>query len=521
MDTIDTGDSIHFTLHLENLGESLTAPPFDPFSKQSRVESGMDEIANYLSTRRLRNPPRISAVLTLPPEPVATMAPDGADSNSAPVMTARPLDHRGALRAVVSPEEVLGPWFDSGFDAQSRVMQDSGQPEGRTMTARESPRAAAESRAAVGASSTPVSAQETALRRYLTGTAYRSTPLPPQAAAGRVSSEDGRRTATPDTDGVLVGVDGSAAALHAALWAAAEADRHHVALHLVHAYQLPAAGVSGYNPYPPHLLADLRENGGTVLSDAASQVQRAFPDLPITTLLTYGDPATVLHHISGQAYLTVVGTHGANRFAVAMGAVGLGSVAAGIANTCPGPVAVIHPDPVPGWMTANAPVVVGVDGSPTSTAAIAFACEAARARRVPLIAVHCWTDPRIDGPVPSYSAGIIDPHLIAEEERARLAHELAEWVVKYPDVDIEQAVVHERPGPGLLGYAATAQLIVTGSRGHSGLAGMVLGSTSQSLIARSTCPIVIVRPTTERPHSRDGDRTDLTHAGSRPPITTP
>jgi nucleotide-binding universal stress UspA family protein len=237
-------------------------------------------------------------------------------------------------------------------------------------------------------------------------------------------------------------------------------------------------------------LTDLRENGSGVLADTTAVLRRANPALEITTNLVYGHPAAVLQKAAKRALMTVVGSHGANRVAVA-----LGSVAAAVAEGCPGPVAVIH-DAV---TTSTGPVVVGVDGSATSRAALEYAFAAADARKVPLIAVHCWTDPSIDGPVPAYSAGVVTVQQIQDEERALLDSELADWVKRYPDVRVQEAVIHDRPAAGLMDYAPFAQLIVVGSRGHGGVAGMLLGSTGQALIAHGTCPVVIVRPAPGRP----------------------
>jgi nucleotide-binding universal stress UspA family protein len=191
-----------------------------------------------------------------------------------------------------------------------------------------------------------------------------------------------------------------------------------------------------------------------------------------------------LRKASTQALLTVVGSHGANRRTVA-----LGSVAADVAEGCTGSVAVIHPSQTP----ANGPVVVGVDGSAASRAAIDYAFAAADARKAPLIAVHCWADPSIDGPAPNSSRELSISQIL-DEERALLDRELADWVQRYPDLRVQQAVIHDRPAVGLLEYAPFAQLIVAGSRGQGGIAGMLLGSTGQALIAHGTCPVVIVRP---------------------------
>jgi nucleotide-binding universal stress UspA family protein len=148
----------------------------------------------------------------------------------------------------------------------------------------------------------------------------------------------------------------------------------------------------------------------------------------------------------------------------------------------------------PGDPHTNGPVVVGIDGSLASESAIAFAFDAAALRGAPLIAVHAWTDPALDGPVPAYSAVIVDPQPIAESEGALLAEQLAGWAGKYPDVPVQQVLAHDRPAPALLKYAGTAQLIVVGTRGHGRLASVLLGSTGHALISHAACPVVIARP---------------------------
>lgn len=298
-----------------------------------------------------------------------------------------------------------------------------------------------------------------------------------------------RHLKVPGTGPIVAGVDGSRCARNAARWAAAEAVRRPTALHLVHAYHLTPGGVAGVHPYPPHLLADLREEGAAILADAVSELHGEFPELPIDTTLVYGDPATVLRHVSAAAALTVVGTRSIKPRSIKQGAMTTGSVAAEIAKTARVPVAVIHP----GTSSPTGPIVVGVDGSPTSAAAIGFAFRTAAARKAKLVAVHCWTGQSLVWPLPSSPAGIIDPLPMRDSEQIRLGEELERWTVQYPDVDVEQAVIHGAPGVRLLEYAPFAQLIVAGSRGQNTLTSKLLGSTGQALIAYSACPVVIVR----------------------------
>jgi len=88
-----------------------------------------------------------------------------------------------------------------------------------------------------------------------------------------------------------------------------------------------------------------------------------------------------------------------------------------------------------------------------------------------------------------------------EEEHAVLAEQLAGWRDKYPDVPVRQIILRGRPADALLHYAARSeairpQLVVVGSRGRGGLSGLLLGSTSQSLICHAHWPVIVVRGST-------------------------
>jgi nucleotide-binding universal stress UspA family protein len=289
---------------------------------------------------------------------------------------------------------------------------------------------------------------------------------------------------------IVVGVDGSVAGDEAAKWAADEAARRHCELRLVHAYELPAnAGYPEWNAYPDDLRPVLRDLGQKMVDRLTSELQTTHPELTVSTTVRYERASVVLREESEHALLTVVGSGNTSRLYGVL----LGSVALAIASTNPAPVAVIHHGQTP---RATGPVVVGVDGSHTSDAAVAFAFQAASVRGANLVAVHVWDDIIVPG-THKLENVLVDPARIEQEERALLAERIAGWADKYPDVSVQQTLVEGRAVNALLDQTKQAQLLVVGSHGRGGFAGMLLGSTSHSLILHSDCPVVVVRPASE------------------------
>ncbi len=274
------------------------------------------------------------------------------------------------------------------------------------MTTRENYTATTEARTAAGRSAASISRHDAAMRRYLERSTAgqpvrvrhrRAQPTPP---AGKVPLLREIHTVAPDpvtrppsdrpaksaqrTDLVVVGVDGSAHSRQAAEWAAAEAAGRHAPLRLVFAYQLPVAGYAAYSMAPVRSRAgDARRRPQDARRRSPTTCGASHPGLDVHTRLFQGDAVVALRRASETARLTVVGIPRAGRVAGTL----LGSVALAITAHGSAPVAVIPVDG-PGWTLAG-PVVVGVDGSPTSEAAIDFAFEEAAVRGAPLVTVHC------------------------------------------------------------------------------------------------------------------------------------
>lgn len=281
---------------------------------------------------------------------------------------------------------------------------------------------------------------------------------------------------------VVVGVDGSDSALRAVRWAAAEAARRRAPLRLVSAfgwdddYDISYPGLS--NRYRGVLEKQARD----ALAAAVAAVAELDPALDVTPALLVGYPIPTLVAESRRAALLVVGDRGANRVEGLL----MGSVGVGMAAHAECPVVVVRgraPD------AASGSVVVGVDGTPVSEAAVAFAFRAAADRGVPLVAVHTWRDDFLD---PVLAGELFGDEQAYEEQQ--LAERLAGWAEKYPQVEVIRMVSRDRPVHLLLEQARRAQLVVVGSRGHGELAGLVLGSVSNALVHKADCPVAIVRP---------------------------
>ncbi|MEO6089422.1 MAG: universal stress protein [Umezawaea sp.] len=289
-------------------------------------------------------------------------------------------------------------------------------------------------------------------------------------------------TATP----VVVGVDGSESSIAAVGWAVRECVRHRVPLRLVHAYVVPAGAYPDFFLTKDEVREAFEEQGRAVLAAAQSAAGAAAPGVEVETAMVTGAVVPALVEESDNARMVVLGSQGLGGFTGLL----VGSTAVGLSAHGRCPVVVVRGKPA-----EDGPVVVGVDGSPASEAAIRFAFEAASIRGVVLTAVMTWTDFIVDSPYSGVRLAI-DWAQVEEAEQRLLAERLAGWQEKFPDVHVDRLVLRDRPVRALLRLAETAQLLVVGSRGHGGFGGMLLGSTSQALVYHTPCPLAVVRPTT-------------------------
>jgi nucleotide-binding universal stress UspA family protein len=255
---------------------------------------------------------------------------------------------------------------------------------------------------------------------------------------------------------------------------------------LLHA--IPPVVVSWPVAYLESSFAESQERYAREVIDKAQRtVQESAGEVQppvVRTEVRHLDAPSAMVTASRDAYLTVVGNRG-------LGAIGralLGSVSGGLLHHGHGPIAVVNANGAQAQARNHtAPVLVGVDGSRASEDAIALAFDEASRRGVELVALHAWTD------VGVFPALGMDWRQFEDEGHEVLAERLAGWQEQYPDVPIRRRVVCDQPARWLIEESDQAQLVVLGSHGRGGFAGMALGSVSSKVAQGSKIPVIVVR----------------------------
>lgn len=279
---------------------------------------------------------------------------------------------------------------------------------------------------------------------------------------------------------VVVGVDGSEFSTRAVRWAAVHALRHRADLRLVRAYQIPPGTESDAR----HAL---RTHVRRQLWTAAHDAHALAPDVTVEQVDVRDDPLEVLALESVTARTLVVGARGIGGF----GALLLGSVSDLLADRAECPLVVARgpasTDDTLVRVDRVRPVVVGVDGSPASEAALAQAFAEADAWSAPLVAVHAWNEWTEDPVWSEISTAEV-------EEREVLAERLAGWTEKYPGVRVSREVVRGTAAQTLVARSQGARVVVVGALGRRGLDRLVTRSTRRALLHHAQCPVMVVRP---------------------------
>ncbi|WIX83724.1 universal stress protein [Amycolatopsis carbonis] len=281
------------------------------------------------------------------------------------------------------------------------------------------------------------------------------------------------------TGPVVVGVDGSGQAASAARWAVREAALWHTSLTVLTASAVADPASGGKASAWLETKAVLAQQVARATRD---ELAAAEPLVPVMTKTSTAGAEAALRQASAGALVLVLGPPTGT-----LSGLLAGSPDADLIARAGCPVVIVRGT---GATRAGGPVVVGVDGSPMSDAALAWAFEEASRRGTRLVAVHAWRDTESGRPFASNPGSPLVE--IGEVEQRLLAERLAGRRERYPDVDVEPVVERDLPGDKLLERSAEAALVVVGSRGRGGFTGMVLGSTTHALLHRADCPVMVV-----------------------------
>ena len=271
---------------------------------------------------------------------------------------------------------------------------------------------------------------------------------------------------------IVAGYDGSPGSAQAVRWAAREALARGTALTVCLAWR------------PGHMeLASQSatwelagQDGKKILACGLPYAELVLGPGRVHAELVGGSAAQVLCERSRTAEMVVVGSRGHGK----LPGLRLGSVSWQVAGHASGRVVIVGGR----WRPVNqapGPVVVGVDGSAASQAALTFAFEEAALRDVPLEALCALAD----------APGRLGEMRLIEDD---FNHVMACEQKEHPDIAVVRKVTVGTPRSVLLTAAAGSQMLIAGCRGRGGFEGMNLGSVAQAVLYCSPCPVGIVHP---------------------------
>lgn len=290
---------------------------------------------------------------------------------------------------------------------------------------------------------------------------------------------------------IVVGIDGSEASERALDRALLEAERTGRLVRAVHVWNArprinvgAGLGSTATTPAP----ADSRRYAQELLDDAITKaLHRRASDasVEVKTEVHEGEAGRVLCELSAGAAQLVVGGSGHGHLAIAL----LGSESGYVLHHAQCPVMVV-PKGIP--VSRFSRIVVGIDGSPSSRAAFDWGMSVARPLDCPIIALHAWNPSATTKP-PTAPPNVLPPGGNDEQDAHDwLDDELAQCLEPDEDTTVVRQVT---PGPtvrSLLDEAGPGDLLVLGSRGHSGFTSLLVGSVAAQCTTHARGTVVVV-----------------------------
>lgn len=280
---------------------------------------------------------------------------------------------------------------------------------------------------------------------------------------------------------VVVGVDGSPTSGAALRWAIHEASTRRIPLHLVSAwnpsYDLDTLGLA---------TRTVEDHCRAILDAAREMVTAADPTIEVTSTTYVGPPTTSLVDASLHADTVVIGSRGRR----ALRGFLLGATSLEVAAHAASPVVVVRENALPD--ASSRKVVVGVDGSPRSSDAVAYAFAYASANGLDLTVLHAFQVEYVSGVISKLSAEESNARL-AQEELALTSETVAGWQEKYPDVHVHTVTLRAHSVDALVNASKTANLLVIGGRRRGRIGGALLGAVGHGVLHDAHCPVAVVR----------------------------
>jgi nucleotide-binding universal stress UspA family protein len=283
---------------------------------------------------------------------------------------------------------------------------------------------------------------------------------------------------------VVVGVDGSEAALAALDWAVHEAVDRDRRLRIIHAFIWPLFNHVSLGPLPSGPPSSgLRAAAQAVIDEAVRRASTMSPGLVVEAMIHSGAAGPVLLAEAENADLVVVGSRGLGGFAGLL----VGSVSSQLAAHSPSPVIVTRSPQADRGRPFGDRVVVGVEDLATSAGTVEFALTEASRLSVPVTMISCVPPEPV-----LYGVPFIDQTAL-DAQRELLTRAVEEWQPKFPDLEISDRLVRDTPSHALVRESRTARLVVVGAGGSRRFRGLHLGSVAQQVLHHASSPVAIVR----------------------------
>jgi len=283
------------------------------------------------------------------------------------------------------------------------------------------------------------------------------------------------------TNQIVVGYDSSPSSLEAVAWAASEARARKARLMIIACYEIPIGVSAGGAWLTADVLSSIEDGTAASARTVKASVESHDPELDVEVDVCRGPVRESLISNLAPSDLLVVGTsshEGASGF-------WLGSTSRWVTRHSPCPVAVVR-----GAASRGRPdrIVVGIDGSAESIAALMWAADEADLHGVDLVVVHGWNYPYVG--VETRAEQVRD---LTRIDAATVLDRAVEVARERCGVSVKDLLVEAAPATALLASVRDGDILVLGAEGHGAMVAGLVGSTVNSVVEQSAVPVIVVR----------------------------